>query len=64
MSSVGSFTVDGVEADDEDVLSYTWFPDRSEAPMGSVYKYCDGLDDLLFSLPRADIIALHKVEDW
>lgn len=64
LSSVGSFTVDGVEADDEDVLSYTWFPDRSEAPTGSVYKYYDGLDDLLFSLPRADITALDKVEDW
>ena len=64
-SSTGKFTVDGLTADDEDVLGFNWYPDLEEAPInGSLFLYYDGLDNLLFSAPKADISALDWVGDW
>ena len=64
-SSTGRFSVDGVAADDEDVLGYIWYPDFEEAPtVGSVFLEYDGIDQLFFDIRRADITALESVGDW
>ena len=63
-SSVGKFSVDGVIADDEDVLEYTWFPGLPTAPAGSIGTWADGLDNLLLQGTKADISALEWVVDW
>lgn len=65
LSSAGKFSVDGVNADDEDVLAFDWHPDLEEAPhVGSLFVLFDGLADLLFSTPKADIGGLEWIGDW
>ena len=65
LSSAGRFDVDGVNAEDEDVLGFNWYPDLRESPdFGSLFIFYDGLDDLRFGTPRADISALDWVGDW
>lgn len=65
LSSAGRFNVDGVNADDEDVLGFDWYPGLDESPeSGSIFVLHDGLDDLRFGTPRADISALDWVGDW
>ena len=65
LSSAGRFNVDGVNADDEDVLGFGWYPDLEESPeSGSIFVFHDGLDDLRFETPGADISALDWIGDW
>lgn len=65
LSSAGRFNVDGVNADDEDVLGFNWYPGLEESPeFGSLYLFLDGRDDLLFGSSKADIRALDWIGDW
>ena len=63
-SSLGRFTVDGVDAENEDVLDYVWFPSGNTAPQGSVHKLYDGVDDLQFGYSSGNITALDWIGDW
>ena len=64
ISSTGPFSVGSLSAADEDVLGFTLYPGLETVPSSGISVLFDGLDDLGYSIPRADVTGLEWIGAW
>ena len=53
-----------ITASDEDILEMMWFENFTAVPPGWTHLWADGLSDLGFSSPQANLTGLHWAPIW
>ena len=64
LSTTGNCTLGDITGSDEDILEMMWFENFTAVPPGWTHLWADGLSDLGFSSPQANLTGLHWAPIW
>ena len=64
LSTTGNCTIPDVTATKSDIIEMMWFENFTAVPLGWTHLWAEGLSDLGFSSPQANLTGLHWAPIW